>query len=78
MNKIPLIAVAVATLGLSTLPTFAASTSMPANDRPLTVASAEHRSLSRSVLDDSSTDSSTDSGSNSDQGNQSQSGDDSD
>ncbi|MHB8256491.1 MAG: hypothetical protein ACYDHY_10325 [Acidiferrobacterales bacterium] len=72
MNKIPLIAAVAATLGFSALPVFAASTSASMNDHSSTVVSVQHRSLSRSVLEDSS----TDNGSSSDQGNQSQSSDD--
>ena len=73
MNKITLIAAVAATLGFSALPIFAASTSASMNDHSSAAVSVQHRSLSRSVLDDSS----TDNGSSSDQGNQSQSSDDS-
>ena len=73
MNKIPLIAAVAATLSFSALPIFAASTSASTNDHSSTVVSVQHKTLSRSVLEDNS----TDNGSNSDQGNQSQSSDDS-
>ncbi len=75
MNKIPLIAAVVATLGFSALPAFSASAAAPGNIHSSTVVSMQHGSLSRSVLDDSSTDNGS---TNSDQGNQSQSSDDSD
>ena len=73
MNKIPLIAAVAATLSFSALPIFAASTSTSTNDHSSTVVSVQHKTLSRSVLEDNS----TDNGANSDQGNQSQSSDDS-
>ncbi|MHB8345742.1 MAG: hypothetical protein ACYDHM_00905 [Acidiferrobacterales bacterium] len=75
MNRISLIAAVVATLGFAAVPAFSASTAAPENNHLSTVVSMQHGSFSRSVLDDSSTDNGS---TNSDQGNQSQSSDDSD